>query len=95
MVDISGLSAVLTAGSAILTTMGGGIAFVWRKVERNHRDVSARLETIRQSLDKCKGERGVQTTCIELLWAELARHNPATPVFDRVKKLLEDLKRED
>lgn len=83
---------IITASVAALAPVGGGVAFVWNKVEK-------RFTHIEELLDECKAReaadrdrRAVQLTVIELLWQELKRVAPDAAVLGRAKKLLDDLK---
>lgn len=83
---------IITASVAALAPIGGGIAFIWNKVEK-------RFSHIEELLDECKARevadrdrRAVQLTVIELLWQELKRVAPDAAVLSRAKKLLDDLK---
>lgn len=82
---------IITAAVAALTPIGGGIAFIWRKIEKRFADFETRLKECqdreRASLDR----RAVQLTVIEILWQEVARLAPDTTVLKRAKKLLDDL----
>lgn len=75
-----------------LSTVGGGAAFIWNKVEKRLAAFEAQLDECekreRESLDR----RAVQLTVIELLWQEVTRLAPETAVLKRAKKLLDDLK---
>lgn len=102
---MSDLAAIITASVGVLTASGGGIAFVWNKVERG-------LQEVRGELRKCEDRekemvnREMQlrrqmletsakhVTIIELLWQEVERRSRGStnPVLARVRKLLDDLK---
>ena len=81
------LAAIITAATGLLALFGAGMRFLWNKLER-------RFDKIEEELSNCEARRGVQLTVIELLWSELHRLAPYSPVFSRAKKLLDDLKRE-
>ena len=85
---------VITAAVAALTPIGGGIAFIWRKIEKRFADFETRLKECqdreRASLDR----RAVQLTVIAILWQEVTRLAPDTTVLKRAKKLLDDLQDE-
>lgn len=89
---MSQLPEIITAGVAVLGAAGATGKFVWDKLER-------RFEAIDQALDECRQRelasqerRGVQLTVIELLWQEVKRHVPDSPVLVRAGRLLDDLK---
>lgn len=91
--------ATIGAIAGALVPAGGGIAFVWNKIE-------ARFRKIEGQLDEChtrerqhqarehehQERRAVQLTVIELLWQEVSRLAPETNVLVRAKRLLDGLK---
>jgi hypothetical protein len=85
-------SELIIAGSTALATVGGGIAFVWNKVEKRFADIEAKLAECQAREEASNERRGVQLTVIELLWLELKRVAPDADVLGRAKKLLDDLK---
>lgn len=73
--------------------LGAAGAFVWKRLE-------ARFVDIEEKLDKCEERdrqhherRGILTAVIELLWAEVRRQTPTSPVLQRADKLMNDLKK--
>jgi len=92
MTGASDILAVIGGVIALLTTFGGGIVFVWNKVE-------ARLQAIERKLEECERReidsmesRATMLTVIELLWARVRQTDPNAEVLDRVQKLLDKLK---
>jgi hypothetical protein len=91
---MSDLSELIVAAAACAGTIGGGFAFIWRKIE-------ARFEAIDEALIECEDReragqkrRSVQLVVIELLWQEVNRLAPDAFVLVRAKKLLDDLRDE-
>lgn len=95
--------AIIGASGGALTVIGGGVAFVWNKIEQRARDREKqnerRFTKIEGDLELCEererqslGRRSVQLTVIELLWQEVMRHAPGSTVLDRAKHLLDELK---
>ena len=78
-------AAIIVAVSGLMGTLGGAVSWLWLKLER-------RLTRLEADVRQCEDKRGIQLTVIELLWAELKRLAPDTPIFDRAKRLLDDLK---
>ena len=83
---------VITAIISGLIAFGGSVKWLWDKIEK-------RFMLIEQKLDEChKREmegverRSKQVTVIELLWQEVQRIAPDSKVFERAKKLLDELK---
>lgn len=90
---------IITASVTVLTTLGGGIAFVWNKIEKRFSEIETKLEECqareRESKQReleSQKRRSVQLTAIELLWQEVQRIAPDSMVLVRAKKLLDDLK---
>lgn len=102
---MSDIAAIITASASVLTLSGGGIAFVWNKVEKGLREVRAELRACQQrEADSARREAKLQMalretsakhlTVIELLWQEIERRSRGAPnaVLGRARKLLDDLK---
>ena len=92
---MSEVAAIIMAIVAALGSLGAAFKFVWDKIE-------ARFDAMQEQLDHCnvrdienRDRRAVQLSVIELLWQEVLRHAPDSPVLARAKSLLEDLKREN
>lgn len=90
---MSAASDIITAVVAAFLPVGGGIAFVWNKLERRFTEIEARLEECHVRETESQQRRAVQLTVIELLWQELQRHTPDNPVLRRAKKLLDGLRK--
>ncbi|HQS71624.1 MULTISPECIES: hypothetical protein [unclassified Novosphingobium] len=92
------ITAIL-GGTGALATIGGGVKFVWAKIE-------ARFTKIETELAECRAReklaaqrdadnrerRAKQLTVIELLWQKVKDLDPRAPVLDRAKHLLDELK---
>lgn len=87
--EIAGL---ITAVVGLLGAGGTGIKFLWDKIEARFTHIEAELDKCREREIKAKDMGAVHLTVIELLWAELTRHDPQSSVLDRVKTLLDRLK---
>lgn len=85
---MSDLPAIITAAAGGLGVLGGGVRFLWNKIEKRFLDIE-------NAQKKCEAHRATQITVIELLWQELKRLSPDAAVFDRAKKLLDGLKKGD
>lgn len=85
---MSDLPAIITAAVGGLSVLGGGVRFLWNKIEKRFLDIE-------NAQKKCEAHRATQITVIELLWQELKRLSPDDAVFDRAKKLLDGLKKGD
>lgn len=81
---------LVTAGVTVLTMLGGGVGFVYKKI-------STRFTKIEQDLVDCKKSHAVHVTVIELLWQEVKRLSPKTSpaVLNRARRLLDQLKEPD
>lgn len=102
---MSDIAALVTASAGVLTICGGGIAFVWNKVETGLREVRAELKACqKREADSARREATLEMrlretsakhlTVIELLWQEIERRSRGTPnaVLGRARRLLDDLK---
>jgi hypothetical protein len=87
------LAALITASIGVLGALGGGIRFVWNKLEKRFAAIEAELAECRQREARGSARRSVQLTVIELLWQEVERLAPnGSKVLVRAKRLLEGLK---
>ncbi|MBA4010073.1 MAG: hypothetical protein C0486_15010 [Erythrobacter sp.] len=104
---MSDLAAIITAGVGALGTLGGGVTWLWARVEKRFSEVERKLEACeRREADSTKRERTLEmsmrdqaakhVTVIELLWQEIERRSRGAPnaVLGRARKLLDDLKEE-
>lgn len=90
---MSDLAAILTASGGVLTVVGGGIAWLWSRVEKRFEEVEKKLEACESREVKHNAIIGKHLIVIELLWQEVHRRSRgASPVLERSKKILEDLK---
>lgn len=93
---VSDWAAIITASTGVLTVSGGGIAFVWNKVEKGLKEVRVQLEECRKREAAHNTRAAAQLTVIELLWQEVDRRSRGpNPVLERSKKLLDDLKEQE
>lgn len=83
---------IVIAGIGALGTIGGGIAFVWDKLEKRFVDIEAKLSECHAREMVGQERRAVQLTVIELLWQQVERLEPGAPVLARAKRLLDELK---
>jgi hypothetical protein len=93
MASAEALAALLTAGVGVLTAAGAAARFLWDKIERRFERIEADLAECRKREIDSQERRGVQLTVIELLWREVERALPDSPVLARAKHLLDDLKK--
>lgn len=82
------LTDAIQAGVAVTGLLGSGIGFLWVRLERMNRRVTADLEA-------CDDARQTQLIVIEIFWRELERLAPRNAALRRGGKLLEELKRRD
>lgn len=89
-------AAIITASTGVLTVSGGGIAFVWNKVEKGLHEVRTQLEECQKREAAHNTRAAAQLTVIELLWQEVDRRSRGdNPVLKRAGKLLDDLKEKE
>lgn len=77
--------------AALLTPIGGGIAFVWRNVNKRVTTLEKEVAEQRQHLKTCERGRAIKLTIIEILWQSVQHHDPSDPSLKRAKKLLDDV----
>jgi hypothetical protein len=94
MSEGSNLVEIITAAGVALTIAGGGVKFVWTKVEARLTKIETDLKTCETRHQNEKHRTTTQTIVIELLWAEVKRLADDSPVFERAKSLLDKIKGE-
>lgn len=90
--------ALFGSGGA-LVTIGGGVKFIWAKIEARFTKIEAELiecrkrEVAAAARDADNRERRAkQLTVIELLWQKVKDMDPTAAVLDRAKHLLDELR---
>jgi hypothetical protein len=83
---------IILALVAVMGAAGAVGKFIWVKVEK-------RLTLIESALDECEkreldaaARRQLSRAAMELLWQELKRIAPKSPVLARAKKLMDEMK---
>lgn len=91
---MSELATIITAAGVSLPTIGGGIAFLWNKIEKRFARIEGELEKCRAREVRSIKQSAVHLTVIELLWQEVTRLADSTEnaTLTRAKKLLDGLK---
>ena len=92
---MSDMAAIITAIAGVIVPIGGGIAFVWNKIEKRFAHIEGELEECRKREGEAQKRQGIYVAVIELLWSEIKRLHPGDKepaTLDRAKKLLDDLK---
>lgn len=84
----------IVAGTAALGSIGGGIAWLWDKIDKRFREIEAKLAACEEREGAGLVRRERMLTAIELMWQEIERVAPGSVVLLRVKKLLADLKQQ-
>lgn len=82
----------ITAVVTLLGALGTAIAWIWDKIDKRITSLETKVADCEAREDAGMERRAVQLTVIELLWQEVERIAPASPVLARAKKLLDDLK---
>lgn len=85
-------AAIITAIGGLLTVIGGGLSFLWVKVEKGFKSIEADLKQCREQETAVNRINATQLTVIELIWNDLKKLQPKSGTLARAHKLLEDLK---
>lgn len=92
MIDAGDTALLIGAIATALATVGGGIKFIWNKVEKRFQAIEKQVLECRQREAISAAADAVKLTVIELLWHEVRTHNPGSHVLARAKQLLDALK---
>lgn len=94
-----GIVTAIVGGGGVLTVIGGGMKFVWNKLEARFAKIEKELaECRRREMASIQREadsrvrRAKQITVIELLWQKVKELDPTAVVLERAKHLLDELK---
>lgn len=79
---------MITAGSGLLTVLGGGFTWVWREVK----EIKAGLDACQQRESEAKAREAKLVMVVELLWQIAPKSKAAAPVLARCKVHLDKLK---
>lgn len=80
---MSDLTDVINSGIAVAGCLGGGLAWLWARVEKMNRRVKSDLEA-------CEDARNTQLIVIELFWRALEDLAPKSKVLIRARTLLDE-----
>ena len=89
---MSAAAELVLSGVAVMGALGAAGKFVWNKLESRFQAIDAALEQCHTREIASQERRAVQLTVIELLWQEVKRHLPDSPVLARARHLLDELK---
>lgn len=94
---MSDTAALVTAIVGGLGTAGGGIAWLWNRIERRFEDVESKLEACERREIRHQRTTAAHLTVIELLWQEVKRRTRGAPndTLKRAGELLDDLKKDE
>lgn len=82
---MSELTDAINTGIAVAGCLGGGLAWLWARVEKMNRRVKSDLEA-------CEDARNTQLIVIELFWRALEDLAPQSRVLIRARSLLDESK---
>jgi hypothetical protein len=83
---------IIGACTTLLIALGGGVAFLWKKVEQRFGKIERQLEDCRKREASAARINATQLTVIELIWNDLKKLQPKSGTLARAHKLLDDLK---
>lgn len=79
---------IITAFGGLLVILGGGIAFVWGKIEKRFAAIEAELKQARTDLDACKERDSNQKarmaellTLFRMLIDDMHQNDPTNPLL--------------
>lgn len=82
---MSELTDAINTGIAVAGCLGGGLAWLWARVEKMNRRVKS-------DLGACEDARNTQLIVIELFWRALEDLAPQSKVLIRARSLLDETK---
>lgn len=90
---MSELAAIIVALTALLGLLGGGMKFLWNKVEARFVEIDKKLAECEAREKASQSRSSAHVTVIELLWQEVERlSSGGSKALHRASKLLNDLK---
>lgn len=89
------LAAIITASVGALGTLGGGVAWLWNRIEKRFSEVDRQLAECRDREGRHQKTAAAHLTVIELLWQEVKRRSRGSPndTLKRAGEILDDLKK--
>jgi len=88
--DAAGIIAITGSACTLLGVLGGGVTFIWRRVELRLMQVEAKLEKC-EARDRTNGERrALQIAVIRMLISAIESVSPANSVTTQAHMLLND-----
>lgn len=92
---MSEAASIISAIAMVLAPVGGGGAFVWKRLEARFKAIEAKLEACEDRERRSQNSRGRQWTIIQLLLNAIERVDPPDPAVTRAKELLQELRARD
>ena len=88
------IAALVTSGVGALTVLGGGVAWIWNKIEKRFDEVEKKLAACERREARHQSTSATHLMVIELLWQEVKRRSrgASNDVLDRAGRLLDELK---
>lgn len=85
-------AAIITAAGTTIVPLGGGIGWLYRRVDARFKKVEGELEKCRQREVRAADVAAKHLLVIELLWQAASKSKAAAPVLERCKVHLDKLK---
>lgn len=103
MADLASIGQLVVAAATAMGTTGGGIAWIWSKIEARFAAAKAEhaqtLTKIEAEAERCEARErrsterhGLLIVVIELLWRVAERHDPDAPELSRADVLMDRYK---
>lgn len=89
------LSSFVQASAAAAGTLGGGIAFLWGRIEMINKRTKAELEKCAKREIRDRERRGILITAFEYLVGALRRYDPHASEITQSLQLLSEIKARD
>lgn len=86
------IAPIILACVALLTALGAAVAWLWNKLEHRFTEIELALAECKKRELDAVDRRQLSRAAMELLWQELKRTAPKSPVLARAKKLMDEMK---
>lgn len=89
MIASADAAALITAAGVVLSGIGGGVAFVWNKVDQRFRAIEAKQLQCERRDRRSQRRITLLKSIVEMLLQKVTDLAPNAPILDRAQQLLE------